>query len=728
VSDHKINSLLSLGTIPAKTEDDRAALTRAIEMWVSGQTLAQWPRALQAFENTSFLLGNHVTRFMYDAGNGFGVSGGSVIGSAPGENLDNVPSTFDNRLPRAVESMVGLLTEIEPAPRVMPNSDSPEDEDASDLSEIVLNLVYERPLDMPALLREAATIGAIFDGAILETDYSETGERIEVPRLTFETQTNTITGDDEAVPVEDGTETVERRDENASVWTPLHITVDPGATRPSNLTWVARSTFEDVDAIRERLVQNAQRTEAQGYFLKADDEIAIIAGSNHPLYWYTRIQDLLASPQNSFGGGLAASLLNTQGALPNQTLFTVIDVKPTAAFPRGRTLVIAGGKLLYAGDARSWSEKYPWRWHPYAFWSWFQIPGKFFGMGMLSEIVPLQKRINSIDFLLQKNREFMAIGQWWIPKHTKVKLGMIGGLPGQQYEYTDVQGLGKPERVQNQALPSDLYEERQNLVSAIEYISGTGTLDDQVAQSAARAGVILDFLRNEKLRNKGPMLRNFEKFVEVASQNILIDLQLNLLAEDEDLTNRVKLAARDHSSLSIQTFTGASLRDHHAVTIDIASELRHSPEAAEQRATEFFQFAQGNVSPAERAGLLDAMRLSKFVKSEQNDSLQRARRMVARISTGMVEAFLPMDELDDASVMAPEFQRACLSDRFLDYPDEVKSALLKGFYFYNDIMKQEAQAQMMQDLMMQGLAPSQMIAKQTPKVVKSAAQAPPAAE
>jgi len=719
-TDYKSESILALATIPADSPEGRMALTRAVEKWVTGTQLAQWPRALQAFENASYLLGNHIARFFYDSANGFGVSvSGQSIPGAPGGEADTVPKTSDNRLPRAVESMTGLLTEAEPAPRVTPNSDSPEDEDAATLSEIALRLVYERPLDMPALLREACSIASIFDGVIAESDFAETGERIEVPEMGVSKQIDAITGQEVEVPVQTGTKTVSRRDSDVQMWTPLHITTDPSATKPKDLNFVARTTFEDVDSIRAQYVQNvkAGRTEANGYFLKEDDNVPMQSGANSPLFWYTRIQDLMASPQNMYGGGLVSNLQNASGALPNQTLFSVIDVRPSDSHPKGRTLVVAGGKLIYAGPARAWSEKYPWRWHPYSFFTWFNIAGRFNGMGMLSELVPLQKRINAIDNLVQKNREYMAIGQWFLPKHCKVKLGSIGGLPGLQYEYTDVAGLAKPERVQNQALPGDLLNEREQLVRAIEYISGTGTLDDQIAQSAARAGVVLDFLRNEKLRNKSPMLKSFESFVESISQNLLIDIQLNLLEEDEDLTNRIRQAAREYSLLSIQTFTGASLRDHHAVEIDISSELRHSPEAAQQRATEFFQFAQGNVSPAERAGILEAMKLTKYVKSEQDASLQRARRMISRIQQGMVKAFLPMQGIDDPTVMAPEFQRAILSDRFLDYQKEVQQTLIGAFdYYASEVARLEQEAEMKQ-LMMQGLHPSQLAAQGKPAEV-----------
>lgn len=701
-----VNSILAMGAIPANTEEGRSALTQVYNTWHEGEINHTWPRAIQAFDNVAFLLGNHVARFMYDTTSGFGVSIAAATGLGYAGHgmggLDDVPKVVDNRLARACESMVGLLTETDPAPRCEPNSDSVEDEDAAALGEITLSLYHERPLDMPTKARDAAMMGAIYEFVAAETEYADTGEVIEVPEVEIQELPNAMTGKVEATPVQTGTRLEARRDERVRMWTSLHIKPDPAATCPEDATWFARTTFEDVDWIRQNYEQGPGRTAKDGFLLEKDGAIPVCAGSNHPLYWFTRVQDLLVTPQETYGSGFSSSLLKAGGALPNQTTFVVIDVRPSPEHPAGRTLIFAGGKLIYANQARAWSEKYPWRWHPYSFWSWFRVPGRFGGMALLSELVPLQKRINAIDYLLQKNREYIAIGQWFIGKHSKVKAGSIGGLPGAHYEFNAIQGLPDPYRVENQALPADVYAEREQLAASIEYIASTGALSDEIAQSAARAGVVLDFLRAEKLRNKSPMLRGFEKFLESIYQNVLIDLQLHLTEEDPVLTERIRLAARDYSALSIQSFTGASLRDHHSVKLDIAASVRHSPEAKSQKAMEYLQYKQGELSPAENAAVLKATGLNEFVKNESDASIQRARRMVARIESGMIEAFLPMQGIDDPFVMAPEFQRAILADRFLTADEAVQKKLLQGFDYYRSLADQMAAAQIAQTMAAEG--------------------------
>ncbi len=702
MTEYNIQSNNALGRIPTENEEGLRALTAAVQHWVLAAPANYWTRALTAFENGAYLLGNHTTRFYYDSTYGLGVSAsGQPIRSGDAGSV--TPPVIENRLIRACEAFVSLITEVQPAPRVVPNSDLPEDEDAAALSQLVLELYYERPLDMPAKLREAGLIAATFEGVVAETTFAETGEQIEVPRISLRVEQDAVTGEEVPVPVEDGVDIVDRRDLSLNMWTPLHVQVDPGATTEDDITWIARSTFEDVDDVREKFEIGEGRTRKDGFFLEPGEEIPENRGLDHPLYWYSKLQDILPSPQAG-AWATGGTPLTALGGLPNQTLFTVIDVKPNSTHPRGRTIICASGKVLYAGDARAWSPEYPWRWHPYSFFSWSKIPGRFFGMGLLTELVPLQKRINAIDYLVQKNREHMAIGQYWLPKHARIRPGSIQGLTGLQYEYNAVAGLPGPERVQNQPLPGDLLMERDQLTNAIDMISATGIRPDQIAPSAARAGVILDFMRSEKLRDKGPMLRAFERFVESISQHALIELQLNMREENEELTARIRRAAREYSNLSIQSFTGLSLRDHHSVKIDIATALRHTPEAASANAMQYLQYKRGEVTPAETGAILRANGLEKYMKNEQDASLARARRMISRITQGMVEAFQPIPGVEDESVVVPEFKKVILSDRFLDLDPEIQTILLQAHDYYEQALMQKL-LQMQMQMAQAGVAP-----------------------
>jgi hypothetical protein len=244
-------------------------------------------------------------------------------------------------------------------------------------------------------------------------------------------------------------------------------------------------------------------------------------------------------------------------------------------------------------------------------------------------------------------------------------------------------------------LPPELLAERQQLIESIDQIMASGPIEATVSKSAARAGVILDFLRKEKLRSKSAMLQDYESFIETIGQNVLIEIQLNMTEDDPDLTQRIQTAARDHSSLAVSAFTGAALRDHTAVKIDISTALLHTPEARAEKAQAFGQNFGNTMTPAEREGLIRALGLEEFVKNEESASVKRARRMISRVISGQTDAAFTMKGVDVARVMAPVFQREILSDRFYDHEPEIQEALI-GLFDQYAAMAAEEQAQMMQ--------------------------------
>lgn len=695
-------SYLALGRIGTETPEDHAALTSVTNTWLTLLNRSKWARSIQHFENASYLLGNHLTRFFFD-GSGLGVHQFGLHDKSQFDNL--VAKTSDNRLIRPTETMVSMLVQTRPTGRSVPNSSSPEDEDAAALAQIVLDTTWEKPLNMPAKLYEGGMTAAICGTVAWEVEYGETDIPVIVPGPVEVVETDEKDFDGEPMTeLRSGPESVEyRKDIIARVWTPFHLTVDPAATSPDDLSWIARTSFEDIDWIRE-----AYDKDDEGYFPDQLPGIASENQSQHVLYWWSRIQDILEVPHTyQYGGGFTSSaLMGWGGSAPNQTTFTVIDVKPTLEHPMGRTLVLAGGKLIYAGPARSWTEQYPWRWHPYAFWSWMRVPGRFWGVPLLSMIVPLQKRINAVDALVQINREFMSIGQWKLPRHSKIPDGMMSGIPAQHVRYTAIQGLEGPEKVDHRPLPNELLVEREESIKAIDLIAAAGIIDQlQISRSAARAGVMLNFLRQERLRSKSPTLQEFERAMETVCQNVLIEYQYNLRTDDPALTARLRAAARDHSSLAIKTFVGADLRDHHTVKLDIASALLKTPEAKQAQAMEVLQFLGPNTTAEERRGIFQVLELDDFLANEENASVDRARRMVSRIINAGENRDPDSPKPSDFAFTMPGentkavlgvIQVAILDDKYNDYTPEVKKILqvLRDQYEQLEAQRVERELQM----------------------------------
>jgi len=624
-------------------------------------------------------------------------------------------NSADNKLIRPVETVVNMLTSSRPQIRVERNTDLPEDSDAATVAETLIQLLWEKPLYMPDVLNEVAFGACINSTQAVEIEYGPTDVLEEVPKIRTEKRLNPLFVSEEETPeeprevevevVSDEIEVSNKRDFKARNWNFFHLTHDPTATKPSELAWVARSSFEDV----EWVVENFAIEGDERYTYSDPDELRYNIPTNNAtkftLYWWQRFKDIIESPQYyQHGAGLSPRTWELAGGeAPGQTLFDVVDVKPTRQYPRGRTLILAGGTLIYAGEARAWSQEYPWRWHPYAFFGWLKVPGRFDHIPLLSELVPLQKKINAIDALTHANRQYMSIGQWKIPTISKIAEGRLTGIPGFHIFYKATPGYPVPERVVHTPLPHELLVERDQLIRSIDYIAGTGLVGDDIAKSAARAGVILDVLRREKAEAKGPMLASFERFLEVIGQNILIEAQLNLRDEDPELTRRLQVALRDQADVVLDAFTGGSLRDHHSVKIDVSSELRHSPELLGQRAMEWFQATAGNVTPEEREGFFKATGLDRFVKNLESATVRRVQRVITQVERGNMGAAFVMQGVDDPVAASMTLQRYLLTERAMDLSRDSKDAyeaIVNLFGEYQALVQQRQQQQLQLQLAM----------------------------
>ena len=718
------DSYLSISRLPTKTLQQRETLEGHITLWLSRMQSKHWERALGWFTNYSFVTGNQYPRWTWDGSTltdgptvtGPGGSHGASV--QPSTSIDQfIPKTVDNKLIRPYEANISLLTETRPVPRVVPNSGNAMDEEGASLAEVVFNVLWE-DLNYPALLRGLGAELCIVGTSFLETTYGETGVPELIPELSM--QDNPLFAGMEGqeppkVAAPTGKKRVEmKRDVRARVFNGFQVQPDPAATdRADSITWLCRSTYEDIDWIREEYAKDEE-----GYFPKILDEIGEEHGKSHPLYWWERVKDMT---DGQHGGRSGGSFSSGSSSMPNQTLLRVIDVRPNRQFPKGRTLITAGGKLIYAGDARAWSEKYPQRWNPYAIFRFWRVPGRFWGAPLLSHLTPLQARINAIDSLVQMNRELLSIGQWLIPTGAKIPDGYITADPGQHIYYKITPSGQKPERVQHQSIPQELLIERVTLSQQIDDIAGTNPALEGAGKSGVRAGVMMDFIKREQMKAKSAMLQGFEDSLQDAAQQLLMEVSLNMDIEQSDLTERVRAAAREYSSASFSSFAKMSLRDNVNIRIDIASQLMTSPEAKQQKAIEFLQFAGKQMNEEERITIAKAIGFSDFEKRD-NPHVSRATKMVARITSGMTEYAFPMPGIDNASIFAPVFQNAILDDRFIEYPKEVKQKLMQLFQYYvQEVQFQQAQAEKKQIQMLtiqeqiKAHAPAEAKAKYEPK-------------
>jgi len=699
-------SAYAIATHPSESEQDRDELTGVLTDVCNQNNIAQWPRALQYFQNSAFVLGQHFLLWNFN--------GQTLSTTTPRSGLHNsdvhVPKTVDNQLVRPFEATISMLSSTKPIPRITPRSDDPIDEDAASLAEVALDTVWEDPLRMQFKVRQLSAELALTGTAAVEVVLEDTGSySIPMPkRQEIEVEDEILGKILKEVEVEGEEEMRSYSQIRATVYNAFQIIPDPHATAdPDTMNFIGIQVYVD-----KGWVQLAYDKDEPGYYRENLEKISSADGVNSPLYWNERIRDLIDCP-NEVGTSMIGrtSSLATGGASSQDIVLRIFDVKPNSIYPKGRTIVFAGGQLIYCSPkevgSRAWNAKYPERWTPLVIFRYWTLPGRFWGLPLMTPLVPLQRRINAIDSLVQLNRQFMTLGQWLLPNTARVPDGFITGIPGQHIPYK-VSGSGaKPERVPNSPLPAELLVERDLLASAIQKISGINEImQGNQPNPNVRSGAMLDFLKSQALQSKTAIFQGFEEGLQEVAKNILIEISIGLTDMDHPLSKRITMAARNHAAMAIQHFQGADLRDNTMVRFDIASAILKSPEAKEQKAQEFLQYAGslGILGPQEIRRVASIMGLEELMAG-QNLHIQKVRRMVSLIKQGYVQAVgLVLEGVEDPGIAAEVIRSELLRPSFMNLGAEIQGALMDLFETYQR-MQSERVAQMAEIQMAVGGAP-----------------------
>ena len=664
-------SHLAVNHLPCETEEDRVKLESCVNYHLRRLDDAHWSRCIDYFRNTSFLNGNPYTLYSWD--------GRSLTINSPwlsGKSEDRfIPKTNANYLKRPVEVNTSLLTIDRPFPDVEPAGTDPSQVTNAKISEVLLTMIWENPLRMPQKLRELALILSTQGTGGIEIEYGDTGVPETFPETKIVTETDPVTDQPVQVEVPTGKEGVRyKKDFTARVYNAFNLQADPGATHSDDsISWICRTTIEDVFATQLRFEEFMGQ---DGYWDAGIEAIGPTGMETHPLVYWERLRNMLDQPADRWAS--ASSLRQKPQNDSTSCLLRVIDCKPNVTYPRGRTIIMVGKKLIYCGDARAWSEKYPWRWTPLTLFRFWQSPGRWYGEPLLSPLVPLQQRINAIDAQLATSRGFMSIGQWLIPRQTVIQDQKFSGSPGEHFMYNGGGGL-MPTKLHNEPLPSDVFVERNLAVQAIDQLSGVNSvMAGESTGSEMRSAGVIQQLSAKVHESKSGMLLAFQDSLQRMMQNILIEASTNL---DPEMMDRLSKAASQYGALSMMNFQAADLTDNNGITLDIQSEIQNTPAVKASRATEFLQAAAtlaqlGQMSPGTPRAIAEAMGLDDLFQPQENLQVERARAMIEYIRAGKMEQAIEYPE-DDPKVFVDEFTAEILRERSKDLPKDRKAMLLK---------------------------------------------------
>ena len=694
------------------------AIVNALENYVGGSNSnkqsRQWARTLLWVENIHFGLGRHYLDDLLTSRIARDSSGNLSLNEVVRRRI---PRPTNDILGRYIETNISILTENRPIPRIQPKSDSLEDKQEAELSELLIQFLWEE-LDMMEKHREGARHLMYTGIFFLENFYDPLVPRvISVPEEIEEQSTPLPSGlkvplkrkvpkIDPATGALVYTSDVEYGDvvSNLVSGFELYMPSDHSWNRgdlPGG--WIMKESYWPVDAFKEKYLNKNTRgivNKENGYFRDNIEKVERSVVDNYPLWWWERLSDIVDGPNSGPAVG-------APDQLEDYTSVKILDRKPNSEWPNGRTIIIAGNQLVYDSPkkigARVYDKRWPNRWHPYVRYRSEAQIGSIYGRAPVTKALPCIKRINSIDTTMIMYRRTVPIACWIMPKGSSPVDNLHSGEPGTYITYDPNRtNRAAPTPVPPPDFPSEILNERQMMLAQLESIFGTEQILKGERPVGAYSAAAMNLLRQQALSSRSPMMQAWDESLQMTAIAFLQETKKHI-QDDERYRQRLMLLAREkHSQFTIDKFAGTMVADNMNVKIDTMSMSLLSKEALQQRALEIVNYGPNLVQlpvPVQ-ARLLEDLGWPELL-TPQGDDVNRARMIIQFTKDKKFELAVPMPE-DDPYVLHDMLVSEIKSPGALNYDAQIFQHLLGLVEYYRGEVQKIERAKLQMMMVQQG--------------------------
>ena len=108
------------------------------------------------------------------------------------------------------------------------------------------------------------------------------------------------------------------------------------------MDWVMREYYAPIQSLKDKYSDKRKMglTKKRGWHIENLDEAQATNVRNLPIWWWERLSDLVEGPGPSIYVG-------TPEQWEGYTTVRIFDRKPSPAWPKGRTIIVVGDKVLY---------------------------------------------------------------------------------------------------------------------------------------------------------------------------------------------------------------------------------------------------------------------------------------------------------------------------------------------------------------------------------------------
>ena len=379
-----------------------------------------------------------------------------------------------NHIAPTIDSRIAKLEKMKPELTVRAFSDEDGDVKAANLATGVLRYVQDR-IGLHAISSRVTTWSEICGSAFFKVDWNPKGGR-------------RVAVDEENNPVYEG-------EVQVSATPPFEIFPD-------------RLDAEDVgelySIIHARAVPVSYIEERFGVAMRGRTVFGLLGYSEPSTY---------RTPDQSFGMNFCE--------MNDAEILIERYTKPSLDAPQGKLEIVAGGKLLYAGELPFVNGERNERGFPFVKQDCLHLPGAFFGGSVIDRMIPVQRAYNAVrnrkhEFLNRLSMGVLTVEDGSVDADELEEEGL---LPGKIIIYR--QGGKAPEMLDCGTIPSEFKDEEEWLEKEFSLVSGVSDLFQNSTPARVTSASGLQLLLSQDESRLSATISSIERALKEVGRQIL---------------------------------------------------------------------------------------------------------------------------------------------------------------------------------------------------------------
>lgn len=277
------------------------------------------------------------------------------------------------------------------------------------------------------------------------------------------------------------------------------------------------------------------------------------------------------------------------------------DDIPMYEFYHRRTEALPDGRyMLYlSDDIVLLDAKLPYRVIPIFRIAAGEILGTPYAYTPMFDMYPMQEAVNSLYSTIMTNNNAFGVQSLYVPRGADLSINALGeGM-------NIIEGNAKPEALQLTATPKETYDFLNEIIQAMETVSGVNSVTRGNPEASLKSGTALALVQSMSLQFMSNLQQSYVKLIEDVGTSLI------QILKDFATTPRIVALVGKNNRPLLKEFTGEEISSINRVVVDVGNPLSRTIAGRVQMADQLLQMKVLK-SPEQyfqvlRTGSLDSM-------------------------------------------------------------------------------------------------------------------------